>query len=73
MIRAVWTTAATEDLRLLALHIGEANQRILMARKVWAEIREKCNRYETVFSRGDQIGTDASNLGEGLRLFRYKR
>jgi len=57
----------------MGLYIGRKERRPSIAAKILREIKAKCDEYSQAFTRGSVMGSDASSLGEGCRIFYYKR
>jgi plasmid stabilization system protein ParE len=66
------TDAADADLRGIAFQIGVESGRPLTADKIIDEIAGCCDRIAESSSIS-QLGTIASELGPGVRLFSYRR
>jgi plasmid stabilization system protein ParE len=73
MAKAKWTRPAREDLKEIGRYIGRTKQRPAAAAKNLREIKVKCDEYSQAFAGGSVLGSDASELGEGCRIFSYKR
>ena len=66
------TEAADGDLREIAYRIGVESGRPVTADKIIDELIDCCDRLADL-SNISQLGTTASELGRGIRLFSYKR
>ena len=73
MAKAKWTSPARDDLKEIGRYIGRHEQRPSVAAKILREIAAKCDEYAKVFAAGSVIGSDATELGEGCRVFSHKR
>jgi plasmid stabilization system protein ParE len=69
---AIRTAAANEDLRGIAFQIGVESGRPFVAEKIIDELIDCCERLAALASMA-QMGTLASRLGAGIRLFTHKR
>ena len=66
------TEAADNDLREIAFHIGVESGRPATAGKIIDEIIDCCDQIAEL-SPLSQLGTAASELGRGIRLFTHRR
>ncbi|NOY29983.1 MAG: type II toxin-antitoxin system RelE/ParE family toxin [Planctomycetes bacterium] len=55
------------------LYIARQDNRRDVAKKIYAEIREHCDRYAELFAGGHTIGTERSDLQTGVRSFTHQR
>lgn len=69
MAQAIWTRQAEIDLEEIAFHIALTDNRPVTADRIVDEFLEKARTYATQ----PEMGTRASELGEGLRVFTHKR
>jgi plasmid stabilization system protein ParE len=72
MPRARRTEAAERDLRDIAYQIALKDHRPLTADQIIDELIEPCDNPARL-STSSVLGTDAPDIREGVRLFRYKR
>lgn len=70
---AKWTQFAEADLDEIYLFIARQNHRRDVAKKIYAEIRQHCDKYANLISGGHAIGTDRSDLRSGVRSFTHLR
>jgi len=73
MAKAEWTQAAAEDLDSIYLYIAREARRPRVAKNVDQAIREHCDKYATLTSSGNLLGTDCSDLRPGVRSFTHQR
>jgi len=71
--KAKWTSLAREDLKQIGLYMGRDKHRPSVAAAVLHEIKTKCDEYSAAFAEGSVLGTEASQLGQGCRIFSHKR
>jgi len=72
MAKARRTEAAECDLQDIAFHIALAQRRPVIADRVIDEILAQTDRLAAL-SRNAELGTLAPEIGEGVRLFSFKR
>jgi plasmid stabilization system protein ParE len=73
MPKAKWTATARDDLKSIGRYIGHNEKRPSIAAKIIREIATKCDEYAEAFARGSVLGSDASHLEIGCRIFVHKR
>lgn len=73
MAKAKWTATARDDLTSIGRYIGRSEQRPSVAAKLIREIANQCDEYSEAFARGSVLGSDASYLDVGCRVFSHKR
>jgi plasmid stabilization system protein ParE len=73
MANAKWTATAREDLKQIGCYIGRTEGRPSFAAAILREIKAKSDEYSAAFARGSVLGSDASVLGDGCRVFSHKR
>lgn len=66
------TDLANDDLRGIAIQIGVESGRPLAAEQIIDELLDCCDQLAQ-WSDFSQLGTPASNLGPGIRLFSHRR
>ena len=64
--------AAETDLRSIAFEIAYASRRAALADAIIDELISQCEKLAE-YSSETQLGTTASELGDGIRLFSHKR
>ena len=69
MARAKWTAVAQRELEDILYYIGVEQQRQSIAERIGREIHEKC----LLYANAPELGTEMPDLGQGYRIFRYKR
>lgn len=72
MPHALRTAAAERDFEEIGYQIAIADGRPETARKILNELADQCNKLAEL-SEYSQIGTTAPEIGEGVRLFTFKR
>jgi plasmid stabilization system protein ParE len=73
MAHAIWSPAAEADLAGVYEWIVHRDGRRAAARAIVREVKEKCERYGSVFAAGSVIGESRPDLGESCRIFTHKR
>ena len=71
--KARWAPIAEEDVEAIYKWIAHRDGRRQTAKKITAEIRQKCDEYADAFAAGSVIGSARPDLGEGHRVFTHKR
>jgi len=72
MPKAKRTQAADRDLESIAYEIGLVHGRVRAAEQIIDELIGQCDRLAE-FASTAVLGTNTPQLGEGVRLFGYKR
>jgi toxin ParE1/3/4 len=71
--KAKWAPIAEQELEAIYEWIAHRDGRTQTAKKIAAEIRQKCDEYANAFASGSSLGTDRPDLGQSLRVFTHKR
>lgn len=64
---------ARKDIDDIYDYIGERERRPSTAERVVAELVDTCQSYAASFAAGSLLGSDRSDLGDSVRVFRHKR
>jgi plasmid stabilization system protein ParE len=73
MAKAKWTATARDDLKKIGRYIGRSEHRPSVAERILRALHSQCDEYADAFARGSVLGSDASELGSGCRIFAHKR